>query len=185
MLPHRIVFTRTRCAAAVNAAANVMVSPSTYISFSKPRMLSETGCALVVVGGNSGARLSRLSLKRARQTPTMISQFFLIGSSLELVHRRGSKSRHFSGPKLLATDCRTCVFTWASWHLKSEVGASGGPAPFVAAEPKFGVQSAPEASSGRPRTWSFGSARRRDLKARLRRVKRCRLHRLFVQLQAL
>eukprot|EP00931_Biecheleriopsis_adriatica_P047752 TRINITY_DN27548_c0_g2_i1.p1 TRINITY_DN27548_c0_g2~~TRINITY_DN27548_c0_g2_i1.p1 ORF type:complete len:4734 (-),score=1179.49 TRINITY_DN27548_c0_g2_i1:215-14152(-) len=32
-----------RCSAAVNAAANVMASPSTYISFSKPRMLSEKG----------------------------------------------------------------------------------------------------------------------------------------------
>eukprot|EP00913_Durusdinium_trenchii_P021502 g20206.t1 len=32
-----------RCSSALNTAANVMASPTTYISFSKPRMLSATG----------------------------------------------------------------------------------------------------------------------------------------------
>jgi len=34
---------RTQCTSAINSAANIMASPSTYISFSKPRMLSPTG----------------------------------------------------------------------------------------------------------------------------------------------
>lgn len=45
---------RGRCSAAVNSGANIMVSPSTYISFSKPRMLSATGRCLTFDASANG-----------------------------------------------------------------------------------------------------------------------------------
>ncbi|CAE7807052.1 eryA [Symbiodinium sp. CCMP2456] len=114
---------RGRCSAAVSAAANVIASPATFISFSKPRMLSPRGrshafdasadgygrgegagavalCPLKADGGSARAALRGTAVNQDGRSSTMTapngpSQTMVVATALAEAMLQHHQVRHF------------------------------------------------------------------------------------------